>query len=73
MEFMTEDDTFNALRRTPYDVMVRMGGISNKVIRANGWTPEEYLSERYNNRTDTLKTGISKEDYILYWIEFYST
>jgi hypothetical protein len=54
---MTEDDTFNRLRRTPIGEMIEIIQKSNieagvsferniRLLRANGWNPDEYETAR---------------------------
>ena len=50
-QIMTEDDTFNRLKRVPLDEVLKTWTTvylpnPNKHLKDNGWTLEEFLAEK---------------------------
>ncbi len=67
---MTEDDTFNALRRTPflemYEILLKNSdkmSLNNPVLKKHGWTREEYNKVKYSTSLDIL-SDIKKRVYL---------
>ena len=72
---MTEEDTFNALKKTPFigipKYLPTIGGSELKdKLKSHGWELREYMSAYYDYYFKT-DTPVDKETYLNHWMSLY--